>query len=356
VERVERGTDGGPRVWKYRYDGAGLLADVEAPDGRLVSFAYDPFARRVKKQVSRPDGAGALVIEASSRFVWEKDRLVHEIRTRADEAGDPIVEERTYFYDEQCGDPLAERCDVITTAGRAAGAFLFHVNDPLGTPEHLVRGDGRVEGAIDRTAWGKTTPAAGAATTAHRFQGQYEDPETGLHYNRYRYYDPEIGRYTTPDPSGRIPDPNLYRYVTNPVSWVDPYGLEHRATATFTPQGGTPVQMGGGKTYTSKYKSESDGFSKAYNKDNNLHPMTNFAKKGPDGALAHRTSDTEAQILRDLDKMKKGGTKLKGGHLQIQGELPPCSACDKKMQAFAKKHGCTIQYKDKSGNAYDYPK
>lgn len=355
IERVERAPDGSTRSWRYAYNGAGLLAEVQTPDDRTVTFAYDPFARRVRKDVARADKTGKPKREASSRFVWEKDRIVHEIRTRADDAGDPIVEERTYFYDEQYGDPLAERCDVITKAGRADGPMLFHVNDPLGTPEHLVRGDGQVEGALDRTAWGQVTSGAGQATTKIRFQGQFADDETGLHYNRYRYYDPEIGRFITPDPSGVIPDPNLYRYATNPVAWTDPLGLEHRATATFTPQGGQPVAMGGGKTYRSKYNAESDNYSRQYNKDNNLHPMGNFAKTDGNGVLVHRTSDTEAQILRDLDKMREGGMDLKGGHLQIQGELPPCSGCNKKMQDFAAKHGCTIQYKDSAGTAFNYP-
>lgn len=355
VERTERGTDGAPRTWQYRYNGAGLLAQVTAPDGRVITFAYDPFARRMRKDISRPAATGKLERVASSRFVWEKDRIVHEVRALADASGDPIVQERTYFYDEAYGDPLAERCDVITKEGRTAGPFVFHVNDPLGTPEHLVGGDGRLVCAMDHTAWGKTTLAAGHTGTALRFCGQFEDVETGLFYNRYRYYDPEIGRYTTPDPSGAIPDPNLYRYCVNPVNFVDPYGLVHTATATFTPQGGTPVQMNGGSSYKSKYKCECDGYSKAYNQQNGLHPMTNFAAKDQHGVLKHRTSDTEAQILRDLKKMKKGGTKLKGGHLQIQGELPPCSACDRKMRSFAKKHGCTIQYKDVQGTAYDYP-
>jgi RHS repeat-associated protein len=57
-----------------------------------------------------------------------------------------------------------------------------------------------------------------------RFQGQYLDPETGLHYNTFRYYDPDIGRFTTPDPIGLNGGLNLYQYAPNPISWVDPWG------------------------------------------------------------------------------------------------------------------------------------
>ena len=58
-----------------------------------------------------------------------------------------------------------------------------------------------------------------------RFQGQYFDAETGLHYNRFRYYDPQIGRFTTQDPISLAGGINLYQYAPNPVQWVDPLGL-----------------------------------------------------------------------------------------------------------------------------------
>ncbi|WP_242176621.1 MULTISPECIES: RHS repeat-associated core domain-containing protein, partial [unclassified Pseudomonas] len=58
-----------------------------------------------------------------------------------------------------------------------------------------------------------------------RFQGQYFDPESGLHYNRHRYYNPDIGRYLTPDPVKLAGGINAYQYVPNPTGWVDPLGL-----------------------------------------------------------------------------------------------------------------------------------
>nr|WP_245686223.1 RHS repeat-associated core domain-containing protein [Terasakiispira papahanaumokuakeensis] len=58
-----------------------------------------------------------------------------------------------------------------------------------------------------------------------RFQGQYHDRETGLHYNRFRYYDPRIGRFTTQDPIGLMGGDNLYQYAPNPTGWIDPLGL-----------------------------------------------------------------------------------------------------------------------------------
>ncbi|MFJ7888349.1 HNH/endonuclease VII fold putative polymorphic toxin [Lysinibacillus xylanilyticus] len=59
-----------------------------------------------------------------------------------------------------------------------------------------------------------------------RFQGQYADEEIGLYYNRFRYYDPSIGKYTQQDPIGlEGRNPTLYGYVADPNSWIDPFGL-----------------------------------------------------------------------------------------------------------------------------------
>src|SRR5690606_10311472 len=55
-----------------------------------------------------------------------------------------------------------------------------------------------------------------------RFQGQYFDDETGLHYNTFRYYDPQVRRFITQDPIGLDGGLNLYRYVTSPTGWIDP--------------------------------------------------------------------------------------------------------------------------------------
>ena len=58
-----------------------------------------------------------------------------------------------------------------------------------------------------------------------RFQGQYWDEETGLHYNRFRYYDPGTGQFTQQDPIGLLGGVNCYQYAPNPSGWVDPLGL-----------------------------------------------------------------------------------------------------------------------------------
>ncbi|BDR55742.1 RHS repeat-associated core domain-containing protein [Xylocopilactobacillus apis] len=53
----------------------------------------------------------------------------------------------------------------------------------------------------------------------------YRDDESGLHYNRFRYYDPDTGQYISPDPIGLLGGINPYGYAHNPLTWVDPLGL-----------------------------------------------------------------------------------------------------------------------------------
>ncbi|MCV5169029.1 RHS repeat-associated core domain-containing protein, partial [Escherichia coli] len=71
-----------------------------------------------------------------------------------------------------------------------------------------------------------------------RYQGQYLDRETGLHYNLHRYYDPDVGRFMVTDPIGLLGGLNLYAYAPNPLGWVDPLGLKIVTVYHYTDQGG----------------------------------------------------------------------------------------------------------------------
>lgn len=75
-------------------------------------------------------------------------------------------------------------------------------------------------------SWGRPSLIEGSGfAQCLRFQGQYEDIEIGIFYNRYRYYDPDTSRYLTQDPAGLSGGINLYTYTPNPVTWIDPLGL-----------------------------------------------------------------------------------------------------------------------------------
>ena len=109
--------------------------------------------------------------------------------------------------------------------------IAFYQCDHLGTPQELTDHEGKIAWAAEYKAWGQTkeiiSDAARKAglTNPIRFQGQYHDEETGLHYNRYRYYDPHSGRFVSKDPIGLLGGNNLHQYAPNPNEWVDPYGL-----------------------------------------------------------------------------------------------------------------------------------
>ena len=65
-------------------------------------------------------------------------------------------------------------------------------------------------------------------------QGQYEDQETGLYYNRYRYFDPNISAYISQDPIRLNAGTNLYFYGLNSIEWIDPLGLATFKSVDFT--------------------------------------------------------------------------------------------------------------------------
>ena len=80
--------------------------------------------------------------------------------------------------------------------------------------------------ATAREAKANLEPQLDAAEQNIRSQGQYFDAETGLHYNRFRYYDPDVGRFVSLDPIGLDGDINLHIYAPNPISYIDPYGWD----------------------------------------------------------------------------------------------------------------------------------
>lgn len=104
---------------------------------------------------------------------------------------------------------------------------IYYVNtDHLGTPQEVVSPDGKVVWLARYKAWGRVCKLDKAEVRQPlRFQGQYEDEETGLYYNRHRYYDPDTARYLTQDPIGLAGGDNLYQYVSNSTAWIDPLGL-----------------------------------------------------------------------------------------------------------------------------------
>ncbi len=199
---VEKALSDG-RSWQYAWDQAGQLVTVVRPDGQRVSFAYDALGRRVRKTFG----------ERTTRYVWDGNDLVHEVTE-----GAPLV---TWEMEPGRFAPIA----------KVEGEKRYGVvTDHLGTPTALFDEAGEI-------AWKAQLDLVGVATTdvmrtacPWRWPGQYEDEETGLYYNRFRYYDPEAGRYISQDPIGLAGGFNTYGYVVDPLSLMDPLGLSCKIT------------------------------------------------------------------------------------------------------------------------------
>jgi RHS repeat-associated protein len=107
----------------------------------------------------------------------------------------------------------------------ASHIFHYHVA-PNGCPTRVTDTKGHIAWSASSTTWGVVTRQhAHAITNPLRFQGQYFDTETALHYNRYRYYDPQSGQFVGQDPLRLMGGLNIYLYAVNPTGWADPTGL-----------------------------------------------------------------------------------------------------------------------------------
>lgn len=111
--------------------------------------------------------------------------------------------------------------------GDAEADRIYFINtDHLGTPQEATSEDGKVVWLAKYKAWGGVRSLdKDDITQPWRFQGQYEDEETGLFYNRHRYYDPDTARYLAQDPIGLMASSNFYAYAPNSTGWIDPLGL-----------------------------------------------------------------------------------------------------------------------------------
>ncbi|MGY0064468.1 putative T7SS-secreted protein [Streptomyces sp. LZ34] len=209
-----------PDTWRYAWDAEDRLTSVTTPDGTVWRYLYDPLGRRTAKQRLAADGE--TVVERVD-FVWDGSTLVEQTTT-----GQVRPEPTTLTWDHDGLRPVAQTERVTDDMGRREidRRFFGIVTDLVGTPSELLDENGDIVARHHATLWGATGPAtAEGAHTPLRFPGQYHDPETGLHYNHHRYYDPETARYTSPDPLGLAAAPNPVAYVPNPHAWIDPLGL-----------------------------------------------------------------------------------------------------------------------------------
>ncbi|SMS01155.1 Putative deoxyribonuclease RhsC [Vibrio mangrovi] len=195
-------------VTTYEYDGQHRLTRVEKHDGTIAEYQYDAFGRRIQKAVTDKTGH-----QKTTEFLWQGDKLLAE-------SGDSHYQ--TYLYEYGSFKPLA----LITGEGAANATPYFYHLDQIGTPLEITDATGQVAWSVDYHSYGNVAYQRKAEIVSPlRFQGQYYDEETGLHYNRHRYYSPNTGRFITVDPIGLAGGLNNYQYVKNPTGWIDPLGL-----------------------------------------------------------------------------------------------------------------------------------
>ena len=208
----------------YEWYGNGMLKSVRLPNGKVVSFEYDALGRRTLKEFRG----------IRYRYAWDGNVLLHEwnyhswtkpIRKK-DKYGrysysspEPLTNVTTWVYDGQSHTPVAkfteEDCYSI-------------VQDHLGTPTQAFDSRGNKVWDCVLDIYGDIQMIEGDRDfIPFRFQGQYADVETGLYYNRFRYYSPELGNYISQDPIRMAGNnPTLYGYVKDSNSWIDVWGLD----------------------------------------------------------------------------------------------------------------------------------
>ncbi|MDP9033562.1 MAG: DUF6531 domain-containing protein [Myxococcota bacterium] len=238
IEKVEPDN----RAWRYEWNAAGMLARVVRPDGWVVEFGYDVLGRRTFKKFR-----GKV-----TRWVWDGNVPLHEWTEK--EVSPPRRVQAPPAQTAEADEIASTQRDIALVTQPAQGppegtaeapiTWLFEpesfsplgklvggqrfgiVTDHLGTPVQMFDEDGREAWSASVDGYGGLRHVRGESQACpFRWPGQYEDEETGLYYNRFRYYDPRTGTYPNTDPIGLRGGTHTYAYVRNPLRWIDPLGL-----------------------------------------------------------------------------------------------------------------------------------
>ena len=234
----------------YYYDELGNLIHRELADGEVQNYFYDLHDQLVKAEIFKKDGMketwaytydalgrrigkGRLKneevsddLENPTRFVWDGSHLLQEIHSDG---------RYTYIYtDPDSYEPLAQVRDWTTEDGESRQQTRYFHCDQIGIPREMTDKDGNLLWFGNYTGWGRLkeeTKVTDSAYQPFRLQNQYADRETGLHYNFFRYYEPDAGRFVNQDPIGLKGGENFYQFSTNIQNMIDPWGLNAGSVA-----------------------------------------------------------------------------------------------------------------------------
>ncbi|MDH2433318.1 RHS repeat-associated core domain-containing protein [Pokkaliibacter sp. MBI-7] len=208
------------------FDGLNQLREVQGADYTAV-YHYDPLGRRVCKEVSRYEQVRE-EDDGDDPSTWTR-RLLSRQRTFYYWSGNQLIGESTdghyrwYIYESLPDQPQQDSHRPLLLIDN--GEVYHYLLDHRGAPFALLDQQGNSVWRAQMDAWGQAVILQADIRNPLRLQGQYCDDESGLHYQRYRYFDPATGRFISQDPIGLLGGLNPYRYAPNPISWIDPLGL-----------------------------------------------------------------------------------------------------------------------------------
>ncbi|MGN6825519.1 RHS repeat domain-containing protein, partial [Neisseria sp. P0019.S002] len=220
-------------VQNYFYDLHDQLvkAEIFKKDGTKETWAYsyDALGRRIGKgrlkngevsETSFPHDLGGNGLENQTRFVWDGSHLLQEVHPDG---------RYTYLYtDPDSYEPLAQVHNHTNAKGESHQQIHYFHCDQIGIPREMTDKDGNLLWFGNYTGWGRLkeeTKVTDSAYQPFRLQNQYADLETGLHYNFFRYYEPNVGRFVNQDPIGLWGGSNFYQFALNMQRWIDVLGL-----------------------------------------------------------------------------------------------------------------------------------
>ena len=228
----------------YYYDCFGNLIHRELANGEVQNYFYDLYDQLVKAEIFKKDGTketwaytydalgrrigkGRLKneeasdgLEEETRFVWDGSHLLQEVQPDG---------RYTYLYtDPDSYEPLAQVRNWTNEDGESKQEIHYFHCDQIGIPREMTDKDGNLLWFGNYTGWGRLkeeTKVTDSAYQPFRLQNQYADRETGLHYNFFRYYEPDVGRFINQDPIRLWGGNNFYQFAPNVQGWVDIFGL-----------------------------------------------------------------------------------------------------------------------------------